>query len=455
MQEYSAALEYHRSLSAVSEAIAHEICNNSQACKPLDLLETDLDPILKNFPYTINSTPTVVSQEKVKELADTTNDAAALVRKMLKVTFDDQANRIADFYGVKNNENLVKALNMDIIPHTICRSDVIHGPTGYKILELNVTSNLGGWQPPLYEGLYRNNTAFSPYIGSTSKITLTSVLGQYIKSLVCSSKREGKTTRLLMFIDDPLWHERIENLYRAIFSSASKEECVEFIFVSTPEGIEFRDNKMFVQGRRVHAIVRKGNSAMETEIHQQMVNCFVHGNIVLPDNPLSELFSDKRSLALLYGLKDHPAFTVQERKFINEYVPWTVTSGVEQVTYDNKQMSLRELLTHHKDQLVVKEATGSQGKQVYIGRYSAPDKWQTLIEELQTKKNYVIQQFHGSYEMLAADGNQGVEVFEAVWGVFSFAGKYGGISLRMMPRSSPGVINSAQGAMVAPVFEQI
>jgi len=194
---------------------------------------------------------------------------------------------------------------------------------------------------------------------------------------------------------------------------------------------------------------------METEIHQQMVNCFVHGNIVLPDNPLSELFSDKRSLALLYGLKDHPAFTVQERKFINEYVPWTVTSGVEQVTYDNKQMSLRELLTHHKDQLVVKEATGSQGKQVYIGRYSAPDKWQTLIEELQTKKNYVIQQFHGSYEMLAADGNQGVEVFEAVWGVFSFAGKYGGISLRMMPRSSPGVINSAQGAMVAPVFEQI
>jgi hypothetical protein len=453
VQKYTTELDYQRSLSTTNAAIVNEICNNRLTGKPIDLASSNLDPILKNYPYTLNSTPVVLSRKNTEILANTTAEMPAIIRKMIKIVFNDNAEKIAQFYGV-DSHYLTDALALDILPHIICRSDIIHGQAGYKILELNVSGNLGGWQPQLFESLYRNNSALKPFIGSTDTIKSTNILQHYINSLVDSSKTDGEPVALLVVIDDPVWHDRVVNLYQTILARLAHNDHITFIFTSTHENITFSDHKMFVDGQKVHALLRQGESDLSTQIQQQLIDCFVHGNLVLPDNPVSALLSDKRSLALLYNIKDDPTFTQNERELIHQYIPWTVTSGVEQLTFEGKKTTLSNLMTTHKDTLVVKQATDSQGNSVYIGRNIRDKQWQALSEKLSTDNSYVIQQFYHSSKLLAENGHREYTLFDAIWGVFSFTGSYGGISLRIMPQGNLGIINAAQGAQIALVFEQ-
>ena len=453
MKKYTTAVDYQRSLSSTSAAMVNDICNKKLASESIDLASSNLDPILKSYPYTLNGTPVILSRENTEKLANASVSFPMLVRKMIKIIFNDDVKKIANFYGV-DDKYLSDTLSMDILPHTICRNDIIHSKDGYKIIELNVSGNLGGWQTHLYESLYRTNKNLKQFIGSTDTIKLTNILQHYVNCLVNSSQGGEEKVGLLVVIDDPAWHDRVVSLYKVIFSRLKNSQHASFIFVSAQDDISFSDHKMYVGGQRVHAVLRRGDSKILTNSHSQLLDCFVNNNLVLPDNPLSVLLSDKRSLALLYSIKDDSAFTQHERELVDKYLPWTVLSGLEKITYGGKEIALGDFMRSHKDELVVKLADGYQGYSVHVGRYSNDQKWQELSNELLTNNKYVIQQFYPSNALLAENGDQGYTLFDCIWGVFSFAGTYGGMNLRIMPQGNFGIINAAQGAQVALVFEQ-
>jgi hypothetical protein len=51
MKKYTTAVDYQRSLSSTSAAMVNDICNKKLASESIDLASSNLDPILKSYPY--------------------------------------------------------------------------------------------------------------------------------------------------------------------------------------------------------------------------------------------------------------------------------------------------------------------------------------------------------------------------------------------------------------------
>jgi hypothetical protein len=172
----------------------------------------------------------------------------------------------------------------------------------------------------------------------------------------------------------------------------------------------------------------------------------------------SSLFFNKKLLGLASA--GQPCMTVEDRRLIEKYVPWTRVVGDTEVEYRGRRCSLVELLLAAPDRFLLKGATGMKGEAVLMGRDTDEATWRLAVADAVRTGDSIAQERVESvrYPMtvLHADGELHTGPVAPVLGPVVIGGQPAGCLARYFTDGADGVISverhgAAQNIAVASV----
>jgi hypothetical protein len=156
-------------------------------------------------------------------------------------------------------------------------------------------------------------------------------------------------------------------------------------------------------------------------------------------------------------LAENKKFSQEDNDFILKVIPWTATiKEGKEVVFKGNRKNISTLLKGHKNQLVIKDNYGEQGKDVFIGKFLSTSAWEEVIKLALKEEKFIAQEFSESINFSAPNSNNDWTDHKIVWGSFGFGEVYGGVFVRMSEvKTDTGIINAARGAVEAIVYESI
>ena len=424
--------------------------------------ENEVPEIFKKYEYPVSAWPILINGTASGQLEKLCKRIPKLINQIPALYFDNDNKRIADFYFKGNEVYTQFALMCHNKNYQIaCRLDLTYTEDGFKILEANIGSSIGGWQIHSFESIIRK---MHPKLGNDqlgAKVESKNTQLLYAKFLIDKiveytnkphnyinffvsfefSKDEKQRKESVAFFDDILNKELKE---RGIRGGA---------FSGDISKMKLESNGLFYEGKKVDCVLVLGLDE-GIEIPPDVFRAFIMGHIYFPDHLGISMVSDKRNLGLLRELAEKSKFHEEDNELLIEGIPWTVEVKDYMVIYEKQDYNCLQLLISNKDKFVIKLAHGYQGKDVFIGKFSTLEHWKQIVAMASAKGKFIAQEFCESINFNAPNTQGKWVPHKFIWGAFGFGNTYGGVWVRMSDVSTDiGVINSATGAVEAMVYE--
>jgi len=410
----------------------------------------------RDFKYPISSWPIILPERLTDELERLSIRIPQLLNKVPELYFKNDAKRIADFF-FQGNEQIAEFFIMCVQKNTpvSCRLDLTYTTTGFKVLEANIGSAIGGLEfqhfEPLMEDMHKELKGTNGFEYKTRQTQ-----NFYMKFIVDEIGEVGEQVNVFLVGKedaDETWKE----IERKFYNDLLVEELADSnrkgdVYIDTMESLKFQNNALYYKDKVIHCVL-----VLDTNLKGMTPDLFralLLDTVYFPDHLGNMFIGDKRTLGILRHLAEQKAFSQEDNEMIMRNIPWTETVEDTAVMFEGEPQSLIPLLKQNKDGFVVKVADGMQGNDVYIGKYLSQEDWEKAVDKAVAHGKYIAQEFSDSISLLAPDDTNEWAPHKLIWGSFGFGDTYGGVWVRMSAlKNTSGVINSATGAMEAIVYE--
>lgn len=410
-------------------------------------------PLLIGMPS--HDWPTFVSRQRMDELARVTLDVVRLVRSIPERIFDLDAQRLADYYGRFQPAALELLLaEPNGIDTSLARTDFFWTPDDLKCLEVNLSSNSGGWETAVLCDRYLAVPEIAAFVEEQGlEIDFEDpleLLYEHILDTVEAQVRDVGSEVDVAFVVDP--GASLDNregslaFLRAGFEAVRERRNVGGrVVLCSADKLQVRRGTVAYEGRRVHAI-------MELYLglpRQDLFRAFKAGRVALFNGPLEPILTDKRNLALLSEYEDSDRFDAAEREIIARHIPWGRIVREGKTTFHGDPVDLVPFLESERERMVVKPPLDRGGKNVIIGPVVTPEEWRAALDEALAAGDWLAQEWIASRTYLERWGSDGVDsgawLQDRVWGPFQWGDRYAGALLRQQPVSNTKPINASLG----------
>lgn len=415
--------------------------------------------VFKNYEYPVTSWPILINKEMTDELKELCYRIPKLLHKIPSLYFNNDIRKIADFYFDGNE--ILSEFGMMCHEKNVqigCRLDLTYTDEGFKILEVNMGSSLGGWQIHSLESVIRRNhpelwdedKSFNYQTRNTLEIYMEYLVEQIIKQV----GKENKILNLFIDMRDTEDAEREKNIY--FFDNFYRQELKKRGLKGCVHGgdlksLELIDGNLCLDDTIIHGVIIL---TLDVEITPAVFRAFIMDKIYFPDHVGLRMLGDKRNLAILRELAELGKFSPEDNALMLRNIPWTSPVEEKKTFFKGKEYNLCDLLKANKDRFVIKAARGYQGKDVFIGKFQTDAEWEEVLEIALKNGFFIAQEFSDSLGFMAPNGQNEWTPHKLIWGAFGFGDFYGGVWVRMSEvKTDVGVINSATGAVEAIVFE--
>lgn len=407
--------------------------------------------------------PLFVDEEPNRRIGEAVVALDKLFKSVIPRFFANDPRLVFEFYKIANPmliELLLAPPNG--IAGAMSRTDFINTPEGMRCLEYNAGSLVGGWHMQVLEDAYFRTPVLARFLGehgvrARHRNTIRLLFRHLIRETIASGVWKGGDLNLGLVIrpQEPAriaMHTASEAVYKREYRAALEEErpgltgelylCAHADMTEAGGGLSF-------QGARVHTILEQHNA----DLDQRSFRHAKGGKVQLFTGPATVLLSDKRNLVLLSENAEGDRFSAAERDLIRTYIPWTRLVARTQTVFRDESVSLPDLLSSRREDLVLKKAQGLGGRGVHVGRYTPQSEWEEIATKALDEGGWIVQEYVESipYYFLAGDGN--AVLHNLVFGLFTFGDTFGGALLRLQPRGGRGVVNTAGGAEIDLLFE--
>jgi hypothetical protein len=451
----------HRDLSPAAEQFLDFLMQDPERLRQLNGLAAGLPDWTRTYPDTQLTWPTFVGGEKLRQIKRATVGVTELIRSVTAVVFDGDCKAIADFYGYAN-ESVVEQLLLppNGLEGAVARCDFIDGVEGFKCCEVNMASNVGGWECQFWEQKYFGNPVISEFLdGHGLKAAhhnpLRSLCAHIVEDTLASGVRDGGELNVAVVLGrNRALDEGLARLARETYATHLREAdeglTGELILCSDPAELSMRNTRVYRGDRRIHAFVEYYFRA----IPDLVLWCQKAGTVCVYNGLLVKLLVDKRNLALLSEFEDSEYYDADERALIRDHIPWSRIVAAGQTRYRGETVTLPRFLTTSREALVLKPALQTGGVDVYVGRFTPAALWEQTVERALGEGGWIVQEYIEPRVRLYTDGVDKVLPHVGVWGMFSLGRRYGGGYHRLLPHGTRGgVINSCGGAVEGPFLE--
>lgn len=424
--------------------------------------EHELPNILKKYAYPVSTWPVMIDEETTDTLRQLCIRVPKLIKRIPELYFKNDEKQIADFY-FKGNEMITQ---FAMICHkknieTGCRLDLTYAEDGFKILEVNVGSSIGGWQVQSFEKVIRgfHSELTDPVTASNYYSHNSQAI--YIKFLVDKILSQVTITDEMINVFIGVGHidnEKIKGDIIDFFDGLLQKEfgargLKGKAYTGSFSSLQLKNGKLCLEDEAMHGVVAFKIEEGE-QIPADVFRAFIMDEIYFPDHLATSMYGDKRNLGLLRELAEQKVFSEADNTLIMKHIPWSSEITNKEFSYANDTRSLIEILRTYKEKLVIKAAQGYQGKDVFIGKFSSSEEWEHAIKIALTEADFIAQEYNESINYLAPNRQQKWTDHKLIWGAFGFGADYGGVWVRLSEvKTDVGVINSATGAVEAIVYE--
>lgn len=406
--------------------------------------------------YALQAWPTFISSQFMAQIHSWNKVLCHLVKVIPHRLFGNDVGRFAEFYELQEDHaQLVVATyaNPRWVDETMARGDFMLTTEGFKCMEYNLSSRLGGWHSSwATEGMlelepvrrFAEKEGLKIRRGSTFKTLMGYLVKRGIQRF---SSREINIAALFKPGQLAKAHGQIE-----LFESMERElrgiegllggkvQCR--LLEAVPERLEERGGQLYLDEHRIHAVLEGayGHAGLDA------MRCWLKGTVDLYNGPATPVMNDKRNLALLSELEDSSLLDDAERKVVKAHMPWTRRVSTDRLHDEAVAPVSREEILRRREELVLKPSNLSSGQDVFLGPYCEASDWEAVLDRAYDEGNWLVQEILESptYYFQGKDGK--AEPHDLVWGVFLYGDKDGGPFLRLGPKGSGGPINAHAGA---------
>lgn len=436
---------------------------NGCAAGNIDTNQHDIPEMLKHYEYPVSRWPVVISTDVAGTLGKLTVILPQLLSHIPSLYFDNDLQKIADFY-FEGNEMIAEFAVMCHEKNIAvgCRLDLTLTSDGFKVLEINMGSSIGGWQVHSFESIIRK--LHSPLADPASADDFDSRNTQliYIQFLVDKILEYVTTVEdeINVFVEtgetDETLLKNVSDFFNTLLQQELKKRGLTGqVYVGSTLSLKTgNEGEILLDGKTMHAALIFNTGGDERRISSLLLRPFMMDTIYFPDHIGLVIQKNKANLAILRELAEKGKFGDEENRLVLKHIPWTSIIKDWEIIYRGSSYKLLQLLRDKKDQFVIKHATGMQGKDVFIGKFITADEWENVIMLALETNAFIVQEFSDSLDILAPNAANEWAPHKLIWGAFGFGDRYGGVWVRLSSmKTSKGVINSATGAVEAIVYE--
>jgi hypothetical protein len=408
--------------------------------------------------------PVFINRQTRNLFAEAAVKVFNLIRSIPGRLFAYDPGRISAYYKIplEHARYYLAGANEAYFAQLLGRGDFIFSPAGLKCLEYNIGSNLGGWQLPLWEGLYLQNPLIAEFLKGhhikiLNKNLLVSLFEHLLRVNLAHFPEEEELNIAAAIYDKEIvqsmvsYDAYLNQIYRQLLEQLCPGRKVRgSVVFCMYDDFQVQGESLYYRDKKIHLVL----DYCGEEIPMELVILFKMGKVLLFNGPVSALLSNKFNICLLSESEESPLFTVEERESIKKYIPWTRRLVPGSTTYNGEEILLEDFVLARQEQLVLKPPDGHSGEGVALGSNTPAAEWRELMTEALNRQDCLIQDRITSYPLLSQWEETGSTEFDWVLGVYVYGSTYCGVWFRILPRShGKGIINAHQGARVPIVFE--
>lgn len=354
----------------------------------IDLLEnlSDLGVCYHHDAMAINAL--TVPSALIKKLKSDLPKIAEIARKIVLSKYEESLRKVRlDYADIINSYQKNQRLPI------IMRPDGIIVDGQLKIIEMNIDSAIGGvWEVDFIQ----NHLKCNPLLKDNSNTTfISSPKEAFIKFLNDFYQTLNTNTTLNLAL---VGYADFNQFYLD-----QAQDICQWIIESTPfkayyhTSESLRSNGEYITDG-IHSfdvIYRDGalvHSHKKTIPMLALIKQAKQTKTIVLSDPIDLLIEHKGIIADMYGLiNNHGALDIlsqAEIELITAYMPWTTYIHKNNVYFQDKYMSIEELLLNHQDCFVIKRTCSHAGESVYIGSEIDKRQWKNLINTALLDNNY-------------------------------------------------------------------
>lgn len=400
--------------------------------------------------------PTFVNENQVTHIAEISQELTRIITQIPEKIFNNNLslmyqNWLADNEIPEELAELILLKNLENTNNFVCRGDFILTDKGFKCLEYNVASNIGGWQAEPARTMYLQQEVFRNFIDQEEIIVSVKnpllEMYKHVINIVPShiSRFNGELNLAVFYDPKDSWnkygHVYSERIYKRCLSQSGLDYSGKIVFC-TPDDLNFREGCVFVGNLRIHALIDQGLICpIQVYLSQS------DGFILLFNGLAGHLLGKKSNLGMLKEPENMRKFSSHEQQIIDTLIPEThrINSSL--------MPEFKSQFANGKDNWVLKQVDGSSGQGVWVGKETELDEWVALLNKAFDLNTYIIQEYVESIPITYRNNQGEYTDHNVIWGFFISGNKYSGGFLRVSEKGNRLVINSFTGARESYMLE--
>lgn len=335
-------------------------------------------------------------------------------------------------------------------PVMIGRSDLYRTETGFRMLEYNLTSALGGWQGTLLNRVMLHDESLAEFVADEG-LTYSDCLRGLIRTMTSQCLLDDAPQRPFVALTDwPTMFPMEEARLRTMAGHMSKMGVdVEICHMGN---FEYRDGYVFLGGRKVDVIFRMYildhvlQGPYPENLLRPMLRAVERGKVGICSPFDTELYGNKACFALLHDEQFRGCFTPAERSLIDRFIPRTYQLHQDRVRF----------AIENQHELILKPNGEYDGHGITAGWTVTPEDWAGLVTS-KVGGPFILQERVKPAPERYVDPDAPDEYRETIlnWGMFaSISMADAGAYVKGTDELDTGVVSVERGARFGCVFHE-
>jgi glutathionylspermidine synthase len=342
-------------------------------------------------------------------------------------------------------------------PVCLSRADLYQEADGFKVLEFNIVSALGGLDNALLNRALLRHPAIEEFVDAEG-LRYVDTMARMAEMIRIECERVGAASRpRVVMVDTPENFPEIDARLTYV-AEVWSQMGLDAIACSLGE-IEERSGRLYARDQAIDVIYRyfliEDVIGRDASTIEPMVRAVERQQVGLVTGMDAELYGNKAMLALLTDDEHREVLTVQERAFTDRLLPWSRPLRAGRATAGGQEVDLLAYAAAERENLILKPTLMHGGIGMVPGWTVDHEQWQEALAAA-VGGPYVLQRrVRPVTEPFPEPGPPGTVAPQSLnWGVFLIQDAYAGTIVRGSADPDVGVVSMNSGARVGCCFHQ-
>lgn len=340
-------------------------------------------------------------------------------------------------------------------PTSLARADAYMDATGFRLLEMNMGSTVGGLDSGQLNKAFLTHPAVEKFVAAHN-LTYVDPMAALVETFLAECGLPADARPRVAAVD---WPESFATLEPQLRTSADQLAAFGQEFIPCHLGqLTMRDGKVWLDGAPVDMIYRI--FMLEDMLHpdgprliEPVLAAVERGEVEIFTPLDAELYASKGALALLSDEANRHLYDAGELAILDRVLPWTRMARPGTVTVDGERVDLAEYAIEQQRELILKPTLLHGGMGVVPGWQVDPEEWGRQLTAALDGPYVLQRRIRPVPEPFPAES--GPQPWVLAWGIYHGALGYGGAYVRGSTDLSGGVVNQSNGATSTCCFHEM